>query len=89
MTQPEYELLVRLESGEAVFRPSESGALGRDAFQSTVELLLQLRSQGWVRVPDGRIARDGAGQLMLVGPCDLTEAGRRALELDRQLGPRA
>jgi hypothetical protein len=63
--------------------------VGRDAFQPTVDLLLQLRSQGWIRVPDGRISRDGAGQVMLVGPCDLTEAGRRALEQDRHLGPRA
>ncbi len=29
------------------------------------------------------------GAYLMVGPCDLTEAGRRALADDRRLGPRA
>jgi hypothetical protein len=88
MTQPEYDLLLRLETGPAVLRPTESGSEGREAFQATVLLLLELRARGWVRVPDGRIARDAEGKAILAGPCDLTEAGRRALEDDRRLGPR-
>jgi hypothetical protein len=88
MTQAEYDLLVRLETGPAVLRPTEPGPAGRDAFQGIVLLLLELRVRGWIRLPDGRITRDGDGKAMLAGPCDLTEAGRRALEDDRRLGPR-
>jgi hypothetical protein len=88
MTQAEYELLVRLETGPSVLRPIESVPEGRERFQSTVLLLLELRAKGWVRVPDGRVARNAEGEAILAGPCDLTEAGRRALEDDRRLGPR-
>ena len=88
MTQTEYDLLLRLETGPAVLRPTESGPEGREAFQATVLLLLELRAQGWVRIPDGRIARDAEDKAMLAGPCDLTEAGRRALADNRRLGPR-
>ena len=54
MTQAEYDLLLRLETSPAVFRPTESGPEGREAFQATVLLLLKLRAQGWVRILDGR-----------------------------------
>ena len=50
---------------------------------------MSLLSQGWIRLPDGRITRDRGGKVLLVGPCDLTEAGRQALEQDRSLGPRS
>ena len=87
MTQAEYDLLLRLETGPAVLRPTEWAA-GRDAFQGTILLILELRAKGWIRLPDGRITRDGEGKAMLAGPCDLTEAGRGALKDDRRLGPR-
>lgn len=88
MTQAEYDLLLHLATGPAVFHPTEPGPEGREAFQWTVVRLLELRARGWIRLPDGRIARDVDGKAMLVGPCDLTEAGRRALEDDRRIGPR-
>jgi hypothetical protein len=88
MTQAEYDLLLRPQTGPAVLRPTEPGPAGRDAFQGTISLLLELRARGWIRLPDGRISRDRDGMAMLAGPCDLTEAGRRALEDDRRLGPR-
>jgi hypothetical protein len=85
MTQAEYELLTRIEQGQSVFRPSEPDA---HAFDALVALLLKLRGHGWIRLPEGRIARDGGGRPLMVGPCDLTEAGRWALAQDRSLGPR-
>ena len=88
MTQAEYDVLAAIEEGASVFRPENVGPGIEATFQRTFEVLLALRSQGWIRMPDGRIARDRAGRIMLAGPCDLTDAGRKALEHDRQLGPR-
>jgi hypothetical protein len=88
MTQAEYDLLLRLETCPAVLRPTDPEAAGRDAFQGIIVLLLELRARGWIRLPDGRITRGADGKAMLAGPCDLTAAGRRALEDDRRLGPR-
>jgi hypothetical protein len=88
MTQAEYELLTRIEQGTTTFRPGELGPGIDGAFTRTFELLLALRQHGWIRLPDGRITRDVGGRVMLAGPCDLTEAGRQALERDRSLGPR-
>lgn len=88
MTQEEYDLLLRLEAGPADFHPTEPGPEGREAFQWTVVRLLGLRARGWIRLPDGKIVRDVDGKAMLAGPCDLTEAGRRALEDDPPRGPR-
>lgn len=88
MTQDEYELLTRIEQGTSVFRPNHPGPGVDPEFSKTVDVLMRLRSQGWVKLADTRIARDAAGRVLLVGPCDLTEAGRRALEQDRRLGPR-
>jgi hypothetical protein len=72
-----------------VFRPGGLTDDARGVFTGIVERLLQLRTRGWVRFPDGRIARNEHGAYLMVGPCDLTEAGRRALADDRLLGPRA
>jgi hypothetical protein len=88
MTQAEYELLTRIEQGTSTFRPAEPGPGIDGAFTRRFELLLALRQQGWIRLPDGRITRDRTGRVMLAGPRDLTDAGREALERDRSLGPR-
>ena len=88
MTQAEQDMLLRLETGPAVLHPTEPGPAGRDAFQGIILLLLELRARGWIRLLDERITRDEDGQAILAGPCDLTAAGRRALEDDRRLGPR-
>jgi hypothetical protein len=88
MTQAEYELLTQIEQGTTTFRPGELGPGIDRTFTRTFELLLALRQHGWIRLPDGRITRDVAGRVMLAGPCDLTEAGRLALERDRSLAPR-
>ena len=87
MTQEEYELLTKIEQGTSVFR--QDAGPGLDAtFSKIFDALMILRSQGLIRLPEGRIMRDRAGRVMMAGPCDLTEAGRRALEQDRRLGPR-
>jgi len=88
MTQDEYDLLTKIEQGTSVFRPDELGPGIGGPFTRLLEQLMSLRSQGWIRLPDGRITRDRGGRVLLIGPCDLTEAGRRALEQDRSLGPR-
>ena len=88
MTQAQYELLTKIEQGASVFRPEELGPGLDAAFATLVERLIDLRVQGWIRLPEGRITRDRAGRVLLIGPVDLTEAGRRALEEDRRLGPR-
>jgi hypothetical protein len=75
MDQLDFGLLCRLEAGESVFRPAGQTEGARAAFAQTVEQLLQLRARGWVRFPDGRIARNEQGAYLMVGPCDLTEAG--------------
>jgi hypothetical protein len=89
MNQIDFDLLSRLEAGESVFRPAGQTDDARSVFAGRVDRLLQLRTRGWVRFPDGRIARNEQSAYLMVGPCDLTEAGRRALADDRRLGPRA
>jgi hypothetical protein len=88
MEQFDFDLLTRLEADESVFRLTARTEDARQQFAGTVERLLKLRERGWVRFPDGRIARNEQGAYLMVGPCDLTEAGRRALADDRRLGPR-
>jgi hypothetical protein len=88
MDQIDFDLLCRLEADESVFRPAGQTEDAREVFAQTVERLLQLRARGWVRFPEGRIARNEQGVYLMVGPCDLTEAGRRALGDNRRLGPR-
>lgn len=88
MTQDEYDLLDRIDRGESVFRPDDSGPGARTAFAVTVRALLALRADGWVEFPDARISRDAQGWPLQAGPCDVTEAGRRALAENRGLGSR-
>jgi hypothetical protein len=88
MDQLDCDLLSRLEVGESVFRPVGRTDEAREAFAHTVGRLVELRDCGLIRLPDGRIARNELGAYLMVGPCDLTEAGRRALKADRRLGPR-
>jgi hypothetical protein len=52
-------------------------------------LLLSLRERGLVRFTDSKIMTRTDGQYLGVGPVDLTDAGREALERDLPLGPRS
>jgi hypothetical protein len=85
MDRAEFDLLSQFEAGEAVFRPAGRTEDARALFAETVGRLLKLRARGWVRFTDGRIARTQEGAYLMVGPCDLTEAGRQALGEGRRL----
>ena len=58
-------------------------------FSALVGHLVELRDRGLLRLEDGRIMKSQLGGYLMAGPCDLTDAGREALERDRRLGPRA
>jgi hypothetical protein len=75
MDAVEYELLSRLAAGGTVFRPDEPGLPAGRGFHYTVGRLLQLRARGLIRFAD-----EWAGDYSVVGPCQLTGAGRRALQ---------
>lgn len=81
----EIRLLARAEHGHT-FRASEAGEAG---FATLVDQLRSLRDRGLLRLDEGRIMMSERGGYLMAGPCDLTEAGRTALERDRRLGPRA
>jgi hypothetical protein len=57
-------------------------------FDVLVEHLRRLRDRGLLRLDEGRIMKNQLGRYLMAGRCDLTEAGRRALEDDRRLEPR-
>ena len=57
-------------------------------FDMLVDHLRQLRDRGLLRLDEGRIMKSQRGRYLMAGPCDLTDAGREALERDRRLGPR-
>ena len=51
-------------------------------------LLAQLRERGQVDYLEGHVTRTEAGIYLMIGPVQLTPAGKAALERDRRLGPR-
>jgi hypothetical protein len=84
----EYEVLAWLASGHSVFSPPDRSDAGVAAFVETVDVLMDLRDRGWVRFPDGRLAKTEGGTYVALGPVDLTPAGRAAFERDHRLGER-
>lgn len=77
--------LLSLAEHSYTFRPSDAA---EGVFDVLVDHLRQLRDRGLLRLDEGRIMKNQLGRYMMAGPCDLTEAGRRALAQDRRLGPR-
>jgi hypothetical protein len=57
MTQAQYEPLTKIEQGTTVFHPDEPSAGIDAAFTTLLERLIDLRIQGWIRLPEGRITR--------------------------------
>jgi hypothetical protein len=51
-------------------------------------LLIHGRARQWIKLPDNRISRTASGEYLVLGPCELTQTGREALDRDRRLGPR-
>ena len=58
------------------------------SFNVLVDNLRSLRDRGLLRLDEGRIMKSQGGRYLMAGPCDLTDAGRVALDQDRRLGPR-
>ena len=88
LTENDFALLTRLDTGEHTFRPGTQPRPG-ESFEGLVAELLSLRERGLVRFPDSKIMTRTDGKYLGVGPVDLTAAGREALERDRRLAPRS
>jgi hypothetical protein len=87
LSDADVSLLMRIEAGEHTFRPG-TGSSESENFEVLVQQLRSLRNRGLIRLPDSRIMRNQRSPLLGAGPCDLTRAGRQALEQDRGSGPR-
>ena len=85
LSDDEVRLLALAEPGYT-YRASD---VAEGTFDDLVDTLRRLHELGLVRLDEGRIMRSQRGGYLMAGPCDLTEAGRGALDQDRQLGPRA
>ncbi len=86
LSDADMRLLSRLEGGEHTFRPGPGSSEGED-FDLLIQQLRSLRERGLIRLPDSRIMRTQRGPLLEAGPCELTHAGRQALEQDRGSEP--
>jgi hypothetical protein len=86
LSDADMRLLSRLEGGEHTFRPGPGSSEGED-FDLLIQQLRSLRERGLIRLPDSRIMRTQRGPLLEAGPCELTQAGRQALEQDRGSEP--
>jgi hypothetical protein len=84
LSDEDVRLLTLAEYGYT-YRPPD--ALDGDV-EALIGHLVELRERGLLRLEDGRIMKTQQGRYLMAGPCDLTVAGRRALEHDRRLGPR-
>jgi len=85
LSNADVRLLALAEHGYT-FRPADAA---EGVFDLLIEHLRQLRERGLVRLDEGRVMKSQRGGYLMAGPCDLTDAGREALERDRRLGPRA
>jgi two-component system, chemotaxis family, chemotaxis protein CheY len=85
LSDEDVRLLALAEHGHT-YRPAD---VQRGDFEALVEHLRRLRERGLLRLDEGRIMRSQRGGYLMAGPCDLTEAGRQAIERDRRLGPRS
>ena len=83
-----YEALAWLDAGNGVFRPREATREAEEQFRAVVALLARLREKGFVDYLDRHVARGSSGIYLMVGPVQLTEEGKGALERDRDLGQR-
>jgi hypothetical protein len=84
LSDADVRLLVRAERGHT-FVPADAV---EGLFDVLIDNLISLRERGLLRLDDGRIMMTEQGKYLMAGPCDLTNAGRGALDQDRRLGPR-
>ncbi|MBA3497327.1 MAG: hypothetical protein H0T86_09490 [Gemmatimonadales bacterium] len=85
LSDADIRLLTRCAQGHT-FRPADAE---EDGFERLVDRLRGLRDRGLLRLDEGRFMKAKDGRHLMAGPCDLTDAGRHALDRDRRLGPRA
>jgi hypothetical protein len=85
LSDADVRLLALAEHGHT-YRPTDAAD---GVFDLLIDHLRQLRDRGLLRLDEGRIMKSQRGGYLMAGPCDLTEAGRHALEHDRRLGPRS
>lgn len=85
LSDEEIRLLGLAEHGHT-FRPAD---VKTGDFGALIQQLRHLRDRGLLRLDEGRIMMSQSGAYLMAGPCDLTDAGRKAIERDRGLGPRA
>jgi hypothetical protein len=84
LSHADVRLLALAERGYT-YRPTDAAP---GLFELLVDHLRQLRDRGLLRLDEGRIMKTQRAGYLMAGPCDLTDAGRSALEQDRRLGPR-
>lgn len=84
----EYDVLSWLAAGNSVFRAREATRDAEETFGEVVAVLGVLRDRGLVNYRDEHVTRSGSGIFLVVGPVQLTPAGKDALERDQRLGPR-
>ena len=88
MKDLEYDVLSWLAAGNSVFRAREATRDAEETFREVVALLSVLRSRGLVDYRDEHVTKTGSGIYLVVGPVQLTPAGKDVLERDLRLGPR-
>jgi hypothetical protein len=79
MDPVEYAVLAWVESGHAMFQPTEPTEAERQAFQRTAARLLDLRERGLIQVAAVHISPIDSGHYLRLGPCVLSTEGRAAL----------
>ena len=84
LSDADVRLLVLAEHGYT-YKPTDAA---EGVFDLLIDNLRSLRDRGLLGIDEGRIMRSQLGGYLMAGPCDLTEAGRGALDQDRRLGPR-
>jgi hypothetical protein len=67
MDSLEYEVLSNLEAGRSMFRPRNLSGEAQHAFVELMGLLLRLRREGFIELPDGRISKTTQGTYLAVG----------------------
>lgn len=83
-----FSCLVALKPARQSSVPSSPMQAG-DTIELLMGRLITLRDRGLIALADSRIQRSQDGRILGAGPCNLTPAGRQALEQDRRLRPRS
>ena len=80
MDSEDVELLKLIADGTTHFRPVQDEPSDSPRWVRQVERLCRLGRQGLIRMPEPEKHDDQAGYPAGVGPCELTDQGRKALD---------